>query len=100
MKKKFKKTKDYHDFLLKTLKDPQEAAAYLNAALEEGDEKMFLKALRNVAEAVGGMTKVAKKSHLSRMTLYRILSSEGNPEFSSLIDILRALKIKLMLKAA
>ena len=100
MKKKFKKTKDYHDFLLETLKDPQEAAAYLNAALEEGDEKMFLKALRNVAEAVGGMTKIAKKSHLSRMTLYRILSSEGNPEFSSLIDILKALKIKFMLKAA
>ncbi|MDP2600322.1 MAG: putative addiction module antidote protein [Deltaproteobacteria bacterium] len=98
--KKESKTKDYHEFLVESLKDPEEAAEYLNVALEEGDEKMILKALRNVAEAAGGMGEVAKKAHLSRMTLYRALSKNGNPEFSSFLEILKALKIKLIFKSA
>ena len=44
---------DYHDHLIRSLRNPREARAYLNAALEEGDIQMFLKALRNVAEARG-----------------------------------------------
>ena len=46
-----KRTHDYHEFLIKSLKNPIHAAEYLNAALEEGDKEMFLVALRNVAEA-------------------------------------------------
>src|SRR5262245_38307941 len=42
-------TKDYHEALLQALQDPQEAAAYLTAALDEGDSATFLLALRNVA---------------------------------------------------
>ncbi len=44
-------SRSYHDELLKDLTDPQEAAAYLNAALEEGSVELFLTALRNIAEA-------------------------------------------------
>jgi DNA-binding phage protein len=44
-------SRSYHDELLKDLTDPQEAAAYLNAALEEGSAELFLIALRNIAEA-------------------------------------------------
>ena len=44
---------DYHEHLIKSLRSPREAQAYLNAALEEGDINLFLKALRNVAEARG-----------------------------------------------
>ena len=44
-------SRSYHDELLKDLTDPQEAAAYLNAALEEGSVELFLIALRNIAEA-------------------------------------------------
>ena len=47
----------YHEYLLESLKVPEEAAGYLTAAFEEGEPKYFLKALRNVAEARGGLTK-------------------------------------------
>jgi len=89
-----------HEYLIKDLQDPEFAAEYLNVVLEEGDEKMILKALRNVAEAAGGMGEVAKRAHLSRMTLYRALSKNGNPEFSSFLEILKALKIKVVFKSA
>ncbi len=49
----------YHDSLIKVLKDPGEAAEYINAALEDGDTEMLLVALRNVAEAHGGMSKLS-----------------------------------------
>lgn len=48
-----KLTKSYRDDLLKDLQNPSEAAQYLNAALEDGSEEMFLMALRDVAEARG-----------------------------------------------
>lgn len=50
------KSIDYHDYLIESLKEPSEAAGYLNAALEDGDIDGFLEALRNVVEAHGGMT--------------------------------------------
>jgi len=70
---------EYQKDLIEALKDPTEAAAYLNAALEEGDRETFLLALRNVAEANGGMAAVADKAHLNRESLYRTLSRRGNP---------------------
>jgi len=57
---------EYQKDLIEALKDPREAAAYLNAALEEGDKDAFLLALRNIAEANGGMKAVAEKAHLNR----------------------------------
>ena len=97
---KTKKSVSHHEFLIESLKDHEFAAEYLNNAIEEGDSKYFLKALRNVAEATGSITEVAKRAGLSRMTIYRALSEGGNPEFNSLFDILRALKIKFTIKAA
>lgn len=91
-----KKTGDYHEFLIEGLKDPEEAATYLNVVLEEGDPKMFLVALRNVAEARGGMSGLARNARLNRANLYRILSKRGNPEATSLNSILKALGLKLL----
>src|SRR5262252_6363946 len=59
-----KLSKDYRETLLEDLQDPQEAAAYLTAALEEGDSAVFLLALRNVADAKG-MSTVAAKAKLN-----------------------------------
>lgn len=81
----------YQDSLLQALRDPEEAEAYLNASLEENDPPLFLLALRNVAEAQGGMTKFAKRAKLNRENLYRMLSKRGNPELASLTQILDAL---------
>lgn len=85
----------YQQDLIQSLKDPCEAAAYLNAAIEEGDRALFLLALRNVAEANGGMSALAEKAQLSRESLYRMLSKRGNPEIKSLFALLNAMGLRL-----
>jgi probable addiction module antidote protein len=86
---------EYQKDLIESLKDPQEAAAYLNAALEEGDRESFLLALRNIAEANGGMKAVADKAHLNRESLYRTLSRRGNPEVKTLFNLLHGVGLRL-----
>lgn len=86
----------YQEYLKEVLADPQEAAGYLNTAMEDGDKELFLLALRNVAEArLGGMSKLAEASGLNRESLYRMLSGKGNPELKSLDRLLHALGLKI-----
>ncbi len=87
-----KRTTDYRPALLEDLKDPAEAAHYLNAALQESEE-MFLVALRDVAEA-RQMAKVAHSAGVSRESIYRMLSPSGNPTYKNLIGILKAIDIE------
>ena len=89
----------YHDELIKALKDPQEAAGYLNAVLEDGDPEMFLIALKNVAEARGGMAKLSRESKLNRANLYKVFSKHGNPEIKTLTNILKTFGLKLSIAA-
>ena len=88
-------SKPYHPELIKALRDPREAVEYLNAALEDGDPEVFLLALRDVAEAQGGVAEVAEAAKLNRENLYRMLSNRGNPEFRSLDALLHALRFRL-----
>ena len=90
-----KKTTTYQEDLIEALKDPKEAAAYLSAAMEENDRSVFLLALRNVAEANGGLASVAEKARLNRENLYRMLSEKGNPEIKSVLSLLRSMGLKL-----
>lgn len=84
-------TIDYQDdFLHRELQDPVRAAAYLTAALEDGDE-VFLLAVRDVVEAHGGIGPLAKLTQLNRENLYAMLSATGNPRLSSLTTILDTL---------
>lgn len=94
-KRKFRK---YHEELIESLKNPAEAAAYLTAALEENDQEVFLLALRDVAEAYGGMGKLSQKTKLNRESLYKMLSKKGNPEFYSLETLLKALGLKFTIQ--
>nr|NGX38649.1 hypothetical protein [Chlamydiota bacterium] len=81
------RSKNYQKWLIENLKDHDEAVAYLNAALEEslkGDEEsqhLFLIALRNVAEAHGGIGNLAKRTGMGRESLYKTLSQKGNPKW-------------------
>jgi len=93
-----KRAKPYDEYLIKSLKDPVEACAYLQAALEDGESKIFLLALRNVAVALGGVGALSKKAKLNRETLYRTLSEQGNPELTTLSAILKALGFEIMIK--
>ncbi len=93
-----KKVTTYQEDLIESLKDPREAAAYLNAAIEEGDRALFLLALRNVAEAHGGMSAVSEKAKLNRESLYRMLSKKGNPEIKSIFTLLNSMGLKLTIE--
>lgn len=95
------RSRSYHEALIEALKDHKEAVAYLNEAIKEsmnGDMESYellLRALRNVAEAHGGLGKLAKKVHIRRENLYRILSEKGNPELQTFTTILAALGFSL-----
>jgi probable addiction module antidote protein len=97
------KNKNYQEWLLEKLKDHDEAVSYLNAALEEslkGDEEsqhLFLIALRNVAEAQGGVGALAKKAHVGRESLYKTLSGTGNPKWHTLVSLCMAMGLNLRL---
>lgn len=82
------------------LRDPRNAAAYIEAALTEGDSGDLLHALRNVAEARGGIAQIAERTGLNRETLYRTLSKRGNPQLSSLAAILSATGLRLSVTPA
>jgi len=86
-----KKSASFHEYQIEWLKEPANAAEYLTAAIEDGDREAFLLALRNVAEARGGIAAVAKLSGITRESLYRMLSSRGNPQIKSLVAIMRAM---------
>lgn len=83
-------------YALGRLRDPATAAAYLNAAAQEIDPGAFLQALRNVAEAAGGISRMAARTKLNRQQLYRTLSKAGNPELRSLTKILDAAGLQLV----
>ncbi len=89
------KNKAYQEYLIESLRDQREAEEYLNAALEEEDPELFLLALRNVAEAQGGVAHLAEKAKLNRESLYKMLSERGNPELRSLEALLHALGFRL-----
>ena len=90
-----KRTSSYRARLLEDLRDPQEAANYINAALEEGSEEMLLLALRDVAEA-HTMAKAAEGAGVSREAIYRILSQRGNPRLSSFWGLLPTLGLRIV----
>jgi len=85
------KNVDYQTYLIESLKNSEEAAGYLNAALEGGDTEVFLLALQNVIKAHGGIARVAEKSQKSRTSLYKALSKNGNPYLKSTKEILSAI---------
>ena len=90
----------YEDTLIESLKDPEEAAAYLEAALEDGNQAVLMLALRQVAKARGGVAAIARKSKLTREATYRMLSETGNPALSSLTALLAATGLQLSVKPA
>ena len=92
-----KRSKNYGDSLIEALRDPVEAAAYLNAHLDEdGDdaEEVFLLALRDVARA-HGFGHIAAEAQLGRESLYKALSETGNPRLSTLAALLRVIGLRL-----
>jgi len=76
------------------LASEEEMAAYLEAALEEGDPKLVVQALGSIAKA-RGMSQIARETGLGRESLYKALSPEGNPEFATVLKVVKALGMQL-----
>jgi probable addiction module antidote protein len=76
------------------LDSPEAIAAYIDAVFEDGDPALLVHALGVVARA-RGMTQVARETGLSRESLYRALDSNGNPEFATVVRVLKALGLRL-----
>ena len=91
---------DYHDDLLRRLKDPRYAVGYLNACLDDPDDGVFLLAVRDVAQVHGGLRQLAKEAGLNREHLFRMLSKNGNPRLHNLRQLIEALGFKLTLRPA
>ena len=99
--KKVAKTKTVPYDVAEQLRTPEEMAAYLDAWLEEApdDASGIARALGDIARAKG-MSQVAKEAGLSRESLYRALSADGNPSFATVLKVARALGVKLHAAAA
>ena len=88
----------YEGWLIAQLKDPAEAAAYLEAVLEDGDQAAIMLALRQVAQAQGGLARIARIANLTREATYKMLSKSGNPELRSLSAVLKATGLRISVK--
>ena len=97
-----KSTGSYEEWLINSLKDKKEAAAFLDAAFEEfkqdGDSEALLLALRHIVEAQGGMRTLSHKTTLNRESLYKSLTGKGNPKLQTVGTILKAITLQLSLK--
>jgi len=76
------------------LETEDDMAAYLEAALDDGDPALVAAALGDIARAKG-MTQVAREAGLGRESLYKALSPSGNPEFATIMKVVSALGLKL-----
>ena len=96
----YRKFKDYH---IEQLRDPDDARIYLSVALEdyEKDEDIdaFLLAVRDIAEAQGGISKLAERLSLTDEGLNKVLSENGNPQLNTIRKILHELGFKFSIEA-
>lgn len=86
--------RSYKEHLIESLKDPKEASAYLESCLEEAIETrefgVFLLAVRDVVEAQGGVSNISEKMKAGRESLYKSLTEESKPRFSTIMLALKA----------
>jgi probable addiction module antidote protein len=84
----------YDDYMGESLKDPVEAAAYIEAVMELDDPAALLVALRHVAKA-HGMAEVARRADVGDKSLFKALSAEGNPTLTTVHKVLHAMGLRL-----
>ena len=94
--------KDYQEYLIESLKDPEEAEAYLNASIEaymeDNNMQALMLALEHLARARYSMTDLAKKVGVQRQHLYRIFDNESNPKFQTVTELINSLGFTLEVK--
>lgn len=91
---KTKKTRTRRFDAARYLESDEDVAAYLDAVLEDGDPRVISQALGEIARAKG-MTNIARAAGMSRESLYKALSPDGNPEMATFLKVVRALGVQL-----
>jgi probable addiction module antidote protein len=94
-----KRSGNFKEYLLERLKDPQERAGYINAALEDGDPGILLACLNDCAKAMGGKTWLSHEAHLSRQAITAIVSKNGNPKYRNLTRVLAPMGLRIKVEA-
>lgn len=89
---------EHQEWLVEELSDPELAALYLTAALDDSTE-MFLEAVKNVAQAKHKISDLAKQAGITRESVYRSFSAEGNPAFKTFYKFLDMLDIEIEFRA-
>lgn len=84
----------YADYMAESMKDPAEAAAYIQAVMELDDPAALLVALRHVAKA-HGMAEVARRADVGDKSLFKALSPDGNPTLTTIHKVLHAVGLRL-----
>ena len=84
----------YDDYMAQSMKDPIEAAAYIEAVMELDDPAALLVALRHVAKA-HGMAEVARRADVGDKSLFKALSADGNPTLTTVHKVLHAVGLRL-----
>jgi probable addiction module antidote protein len=83
------------------LETPEDIAAFIASVLEEdGDDPVFIQQALGVAARAKGMSEMARAADIDRASLYKALSEEGNPTFSTISKVVKALGLKLKIAAA
>ena len=104
VKKSYKDLPKYEDYLVEKLKNKRHATLYLEEALSEyqehGDAEVLMLAFRHIAQAQGGIPRLAKKAHLNEKTLYRTLSKSGNPRLDTIWKLFSVLGFQLKVASA
>lgn len=94
------KHRTFNEYMISELKDLKEAKLFLDLAMEEYEKDQDMAALmltfRLIAEAQGGIAKLADKSHLNRQNLYKILTGKAVPRLDTIVAMIRGLWFKLL----
>jgi len=92
----------YDEYLIESLKDPNEAEGYLNASLEaymeDNDAMALMLSLEHLARAKYSITQVSKKTGIPRQNLYKIFDNETSPNFNTIFTLIKSLGFRLIAK--
>ena len=94
--------RNYDEYLIESLKNPEEAEGYLNASLElymeDNDAQALMLALEHLARAKYSITEVSRKTGIPRQNLYKIFDNETNPNFNTVFTLIKSLGFKLVVQ--
>jgi len=79
------------------LETPEDITLYLEEVFEDGNQQLIVEAIGDVARS-RGMTEISKTTGLGRESLYKALSATGNPEFGTILRVLKALGLRLSVR--